>query len=429
MSSNVFGAFSHDPPSPPATDKEYQNEPTPLPELPLEADFSDKTGLLLGPTMRFDGDSVSPPWNTPEADLCALLQRAELEHVEERVCNGSNGVFWGRIRQGDKIKSVYVRFDGPDVSSYVQWGNEYLLDPEKHDRLGRAAAAYEIVKACGSEDLVPPLVLRDINPVPLVSDAIREKIGSQLHVPAIEVDEQIGIAAILQWTPTNSDNFIEKWSRLGVDNKERWFNASDALRHSLYRAYAIDFLLGIEDRLLCSYLYNETTDRLVILNLSPSFPNPAITAQKYLDSRATGWGRKDAPGLEKVADSFPPTSWDIRRIFERLSDSNIEECLSTFTQIQECFSDEVISLSIRILAERQVPVECISGFLARLAYLRANTPGVLDRPFDLVRNVLVPVRRGYGSGDGILKNIVEFVETNMQQIAPEGFDFLSIMSA
>lgn len=434
--SNVFGTFVHEPPAPPAGEAEQKaaeqaaamnTGPEDLPDEPVH---SQRSALLLVPTMRFDGSAQSPPWNIPEAELWDLLRTAEIELVEERVLDGSGGVFWARILNGKDIVSVFLKFDGPIDSFYRQWSLEYAFEPEKHgSKRAREAAAYEAAKACGMEDLVPPMASREVNPVPLISDAVRENVGRQLRIAPMFVDERLGIAATLQMAPVRFDNFMEHWTTLGVTNGERWLRASDALRHSLYRAFALDYLLGREDRPLCDYLYNQSTDRLAILDLCLSFPVPSVMAQKYIEMRASGWRRKSYAGVTRPARTGPASGLDIVSLFEELSNDHHEEALATFAQVADAVGEGIDSHLAFILAEHEVPPDCVAGFFARLSYLGLAPEEVLDSPSMFSRNVLAPLSRGYGQGEGTTAAVVRYVNDVMQPIAGAEFDFSSIIQS
>jgi hypothetical protein len=48
---------------------------------------------------------------------------------------------------------------------------------------------------------------------------------------------------------------------------------------------------------------------------------------------------------------------------------------------------------------------------------------VLQRPFEFVRNVLVPMRRGYGFGEGRNQHVVEYVASAMSSLGVSRFNF------
>jgi hypothetical protein len=426
---NVFGTLSHAPPAP-TPDQEapaLQVDPVQeIPELPLQPVISMHSGMVLFPSVRFDGDPDAPPWNMAEADLWDVLREAPIELIEERVLDGAGGVFWARVAIGEDLRSCWLKFEDPSDGMFRRWAEEYQLD-DAYALLRREQAGYEIVKALGSEDLMPPLAVRDVDPVPLLSDAVRERIARHLRIAPIDVDERLGLSAILQLCPTDADDFVEHWGTLGVTPDERWLRSSDRLRHSIFRAYAIDFVLGVQERPISSYMYNMNTDRLVIPYLQLSFPHPGMTAENYLDSRAEGWGRKNFNGLDKPVEAKPASAWDLPVILEGMSEINVEEALATFDQVCSAFTDEVAVHAGRVLAGLDIPLQGIAGFYARMAYLQMEPRAVLERPIDIVRNVFVPLRRGYGVDGPTNVQIIEYVNSMIAQISDEQVDLLTIL--
>jgi hypothetical protein len=379
--------------------------------------------------MRFDGAAETSPWNRPEVELWEWLSVAEIEHVEERGLDGVNGVLWARMRtQEGELRSVLLKLNGSGREHvYKHFASEFAIDPDAADLLKRELAAYEVAKACGMEDLVPPLAPRDIDVVPLLSDAMREKLGRHLRVTPQQVDDRLGIAGIVQLLPRNADNLAETWASMGHDDKARWSSASDRLRHSMYRAMALDFLLGTSDRLIAAYLYNRDTDRLNIMDLTLSFPDPAASTDAYMTARAAGWGRKVQKSLEKPLVAEPSSRMDFHRIFQNMDDDRTAECLLTLEQVTDGLSDDVAAHLASILIEHQVPDQCVAGFLARVAYLSIEPLSVVKRPHDFMRDMLVPLRRGFGMGEARNAQALEYVSGILQRVTGEPFDFQAVI--
>lgn len=435
---SVFGAFAHEPPAAPASDPEYP----PAPQAPGDDDLPDEpvlsqiSGVVLTPSLRFDGDVESSPWNVAEPVLWKALQTIDIEHVEERVLGGLNGIFWGRVRYpegGDglrvPIKSVLVKFGGLQLPIVCEtWGAEHMLDCGKQSSLlDRELAAYEVAKACGMEDLVPPMTGKDLDVVRLISDASRERIARELRISPTLVDETLGVAAVVQVYPKNSDNFLEKWSSLGPSCDERWKSASDRLRHSMYRAFVLDFLLGVQDRMLASYLYNKTTDRLAIIDLSLSFPHPGFTAERYIVSRNEGWGRAVRSGLDKPTETWPAHSCDLSRVIGHLDYHGRKELIQTIQQVSAGVSNEIGSHLVRVLLSLEVPIQGVAGFALRLAYISMDPESFVDKPMDFVRNIASVLRKGVAPQDDRISNIVAKASSLLGAGVGQEVDILEIM--
>jgi len=429
--SEVFGSFSHNPPSPTGVDNDAKKEmerqqgavfPSELPPAP---EIHPRTRMVVVPSMRIDGSEEDPPWNVPEPVLWDLLRAVPVEFIEERILDGSNGVFWCRYRNQDgELRSGLLRFDGVNrQDAYQTYGAEYVLNPGEKSLLRREQAAYEAAKACGMEDMVPPMAAREVNLVPLISDAIRERIAGRLRIPTIKVDETFGTAATLHALPLSSENFLYYWGALGFDAPSRWKRASDGFRHSIYRAIALDFLLGTADRSLCSFLYNRTSDRLVLYDFGVTFPDPAFTAERYLQLRAAGWDRRPPGPTEDPVDPAPASGVDSFHLLRFVPDKNEQECVDTFAQVAQGINAQAGGLLGRALVELGVPKPCVAGFFARVAFLQADPGTVFKRPQEFVRNVLVPMRRGYGFDEGRNQHVIEYVTSTMSLVLGRKYDF------
>lgn len=433
----VFGPLSQELPAPPVT----FDQPLPAPEEEEPADdlpnmpvMSEKTGLVLVPAFRVDGDDVSPPWNQPEPALWQALSLVDVEHVEERVFGGANGVFWARVRfpEGDEalspsvsVKSALLKLAGGEKDwLFDLWGEEYQLEPGGADLLNRELAAYEVAKACGMEDLVPPMAAKEVDIVSLLSDAAREKIASVLRISLLLVDETLGTSAIVQLYPKDSDNFVETWAALGASEKDRWAASTDRLRHSIYRAFALDFILGVQDRSLASYLYNKITDRIAIIDLAPAFPHPGLVAERYLKTRAEGWGREIKAGLTRSLRPWPAHSCDIARLVEDLESRNRHELLQTVQQVSRSLTPDVLTHLARVLISYNVPMPCVAGALARAVYAGLSSESLIDKPFDFVRNVAVPLRRGMGLDEHVLRTLIDSVAEPLSAAFDEQVDLV-----
>lgn len=428
---NVFGTMSHEPPAPPAGVEPEVEEPPVADETADgmgSAVISDRTGLVLQPNLRFDGDPDSPPWNHPEPEICAWLAEQEIELVEERIFFGAGGNLWARMRDDKgQLRSVFLKMYGVGHDYiYEHYGHEFLLDKESHDLAKRELAAYEVAKACGCEDLVPPMAGKDVNLVPLLSDAMREKLARYLKISPVHADEKLGIAAVVQVIPHSADSFLEHWAQLGPDQKSRWKAASDRLRHSIYRAIALDFILGVPERSMASYLYNRNTDRIAITDLCLSFPHPGYSAEKYLQLRTKGWGRPAYSGLVKPAEAGPASGWDTHRLLDGAEDEIIDECMMTFEQVVAGIPDENARHLAAVLMEQQMPVQCVTGVFARISFMTIEPDAVVKRPVEFMRNVMAPMRRGFGLEEERNAQLIQYVNQIVEAYAQQPIEFESV---
>ena len=427
---SVFGAFSHTPPAPSQGEAEARKKakaeksaytPEALPGAPV---YHQKTGILLVPTKRFDGSSQDPPWNMPEPILWDWLRTVNIEHVEERCLSGIGGSLWARYRNFDgQLRSALLRFGGVSRDHAMEyWGAEYNLDGP-YDLMKRELAAYEAMKALGCEDLAPPLAAKEMNLVPLISDAIRERVGRELKIAPMLVDETFGFAGVIQSVPLNAENFAEYWAKLGPDDSNRWERATGRLRHSIYRAILLDFFLGVPNRMLCDHLYQRSSDSLALYGFEVSFPHPGTTAEWYLAMRKMGWGRKFSGPLEDPTVGTPASGGDLIGLMATFSAAQREEMVMTAKQMVKGFDSQTAILLIQVLLEIGVPPSNIAGLVSRIVFLEHNAEDINDNSLNYIRSVLVPMRRGYGLEEGRIKMISETTSQIMSMALGAEFDF------
>lgn len=427
---NVFGAFSHTPPEPSRREAEVKEKAKAeqsayvaetLPEAPV---YHDKTGVLLVPSKRFDGSTKDPPWSIPEPILWDWLRTVKIEHIEERGLSGMNGSLWARYRNYDgQLRSGLLRMSGGAREHALgALGVEYGLDGQ-YGLLKREQAAYEAMKALGCEDLAPPMAAREVNLVPLISDAMRERVGRELKIDPVLVDETLGLVGVLQALPLQAENFAERWAKLGPDEGNRWEGASDRLRHSVYRSILMDFILGVPNRLLCDHLYSRTSDSLALYGFEVSFPHPGLTAEWYLAMRAKGWGRKFSGPFEEPSAGVPPCGIDSMSLLETLGEPQREELVMVTKQMVKGFDEQTATLLIQVLSEIGVSPANTSALVSRMVFLEKQPEDILDNSFDYVRSVLVPMRRGYGLEEGRIQFIAQTTSQIMTQALGAEFDF------
>jgi len=428
--SSVFGALSHEPPEPSRRDAEAAEKAKAeqsayvaeiLPQAPV---YHKKTGILMIPSKRFDGSTIDPPWNMPEPILWDWLRTTSIEHIEERVLGGASGNLWARYRNFDgQVKSGLLRFPAlANTSVSEAMGATYGVDDE-YAPIRREQAAYEAMKAMGCEDIAPPISAKEVNLVPLISDAVRERVGRRLRIAPTLVDETFGTVGLLQALPFNAENFAEYWAKLGPDDTNRWETSSSRLRHSIYRAILIDFILGVPSRLLCDYAYNRSSDSLALYGFGLSFPSSALTAEWYLAMRKKGWGRKFSGPLEEPSNGSPPVGADSIALMGTFTEREREEMVMTTKQMTDGFGEGVATLLIQVMMEIGIPVPNIADMIARTVFLETDVEGMVSGSTDYIRSVLVPLRRGYGVEDGRIGKIVQTTSQIMTSAIGKNFDF------
>lgn len=430
----VFGSLSQRKPKPSKREADLPSfdDAALVPEqLPAQAMPHAKTGIVLVPSRRIDGSDMDAPWNGSEQTLWNWLRTTPIEFIEERVLTGMDGTFWARCRNDEgRLRSTLLRFDTiGSEKTYELWGEEYGLVADNHDILRREQAAYEIAKGLGCEDMAPPLAVRTLNLVPLISDVIREKVAAKYGIDPILVDETYGVVGAMQLVPLNARSFVDHWAMLGPDPANRFARASDALRYSMYRLMALDFVLGTGNRTITNLLFNEATESVVVIGFGVTLANPMTSADHYLAQRAQGWGRGIPGPLEDPAPGAPPSGSDTIYLSRGFSDKQREECLETFKQISELTDERTIVLLCQIMEEIGISRECIAGFVSRLVFLQEDPDTVIDNPTDHIRSILVPMRRGFEFDEGRNLKVVDTTNQILTAATAEPFDFAMTMQA
>lgn len=405
-----------------------------LPEsLPSSPVLHEKSQIVLIPTCRFDGEGASDSsWNMPEQNAWNWLRTVEIEHIQESAGSGSGGSFLAKCRNlnGD-LRDVSLRFDTVGFNEkYEVYGREYGLNPGNHDILRREQASYEVAKLFGCEDIFPPMAARETNLVPLISDAVRDKIASEMNIDQIVVDETFGVISSLQMVPLNFESFASHLinaNYLSVD-AGKFGDLSDALRHGIYRMIALDFVLGVGDRSLIDLIINKASGSIVAYGFGISMPDPVISADVYFENRSKGWGRK-IDASTNAGMSSPPIGNDLFYFSKQFGDNEKSECIATFKQISKAIDESSVILLCKIIYELGIPLNNIAGLIGRLSMLQDDPESILLDSFEFNRSILAPMRRGYAFDAGRNMKIVETVNQVMTVFTGESFDFSATMTA
>jgi hypothetical protein len=407
-----------------------------LPEsLPSSPVLHEKSQIVLIPTCRFDGEGAADSsWNMPEQNAWNWLRTVEIEHIQESVGSGSGGSFLAKCRNlnGD-LRDVILRFDTVGFTKkYEVYGREYGLNPNNHDILRREQASYEVAKLFGCEDIFPPIAARETNLVPLISDAVRDKIASDMNIDQLVVDETFGIISALQMVPFKFESFVShlisaNYLPVGA-GAGKFGDLSDALRHGIYRMIALDFVLGVGDRSLIDLMINKASGSVVAYGFGISMPDPVSSANIYFENRSKGWGRK-IDALSNADMSSPPIGNDLFSFSKSFEDNEKLECIATFKQISKAIDESSVILLCKVIYELGIPLINIAGLIGRLSMLQDDPESVLLDSFEFNRSILAPMRRGYAFDAGRNMKIVETVNQVMTVFTGEAFDFSTMMTA
>ena len=412
-------------PTPNAIDQEAANISS-IPDVTIPAPDplrSEVTGVNLVPELRFDGSTIVIPWNRAESDIFNWLTGVNIEIIEERVASGINGVFWARGYWPDgQIQSLLLNFASLGKEYIINNLSKELCIEIETDLLCKQIAAYEAIKALGAEDLGLPLALRDIDTVGLLSDAVRDEISKTLKVADNDVDDRLGISASLQLVPPDMDNFAERWSSLGLNDEERWYNSSSQIRYSIYRAYLIDFIIGTQQRSCAGFGYNTNTDKLIMLDNMTCFSHIGFLTDKYISDRSLGWAQSSD------SDDVPSTEYEFNSIFAKLDDKYMDEFILTANQMVDRMNDELVGELVLVLLGNDIPLECVAGMVMRLGYLASSPGSVIKRPIEFIRNVCMPIRTNMTLVDDRMQALVDYTNDIMTTALGEHYDVMDVLT-
>lgn len=218
-------------------------------------------------------DVVAPTdpilWGMNEPETLDKLRTAAITRL--KLIGRDNGIMIATLEYMNATSlSAYLSLDSlVDPYLFVVWGDFYDLEKGDGSVSKRSAASYEVAKATGFDDLVPPTAVRfdeygDIGPV-LPDDLLErfhysiESLSRRTGEPAETIRNRLGGYAALQlrrgepWTIEHEQWFIDIFSAdAGEERKNVLNNLFESMpedrRMPLVRTAAFDFILWTGDR-------------------------------------------------------------------------------------------------------------------------------------------------------------------------------------
>jgi hypothetical protein len=289
------------------------------------------------------------------------------------------------------IERGYVRFEGLiNDRIYDLFGDMYSFRRGVGDVSRRAAAAYEIAKAAGFDDLVPPTVYRcdqhnGLEPV-LSTDAV-EQFSDVLGIKKEQLPELIGNSAAIELWNEDTTCLCETLDFSNILNNPElinnfYSNLNDIHKMALLRAAVYDFLVWNGSRTWMEVLACPS-DRhpLHLVNNNIVLPDPIALGVAYLDYQNT-YGDGCPVGI-----SYMPMLW---------SDPVMMAALRGFEEEAEIYNNigyacgrrlqgqRVVEL-IRSLNDHGISQLATAGMLVRAAFLRFGAHVVMRDPLVVAR--------------------------------------------
>ena len=396
------------------------------------------------------GDSIM--WGSYEPDIIMRLRAGAI--VGLRSAGAQNGCLVARVESQDGVaRSAYMRVDGlNDPFVYKAWGKLYELDRKNGSASRLSAAAYEVAKASGFDDLVPPTVYRtdeygDLGPI--LSAELIERSNAYCE----------SLAAATGETPEVLRRRVRGYSSLqlyseGVHtiDKEKWFSGifskgsdsdrKDVLNHvfdalppkiraAFLRVAALDFLLWTGERSLASLLFcSHDRHPVHLIGNELSLPNPRRLAAAY---KKHGGAFLDEP---PAAVKQMPMLWS--DISLALAARGGEAELRMFEQIgietaMRMKGDRSVDLA-RTLLEFQIDPLAVAATLARAGALGTHSGKIARNPLmmaayyaELVDGVEIPADHAGVSVSVELAHVIPPVNFAMSKVLARDYDFVAEM--
>ena len=388
------------------------------------------------------GDPVL--WGSDEVALLDRMRSGRISRL--RVHPGGSGVMIAEIEAIDGLyEKAYLKIGAltpPWV--YQAWGELYDLRRSKGDTCRRAAASYEVAKAAGLDDIMPPTVLRNdevdsfdtVLPDDLMErrlaygESLAKSTGERPGVLRKKIKGFSSAQAYVKdtWTIVSEDWVGELFSSEGKTDEVDLLNniytsIPENRRVAFLRAAALDFLLWTADRHLGDVLFSKHDLHPVALMASEiSIPSPAKIAAAV---------EGDADIVHPSVGSAYPMLWSdfVIMLATRGTDDELKDYEFLGIDIAgRMTKDRMVELG-RSMTEHGVP-----SVNAAAVLVRAKMLGVAGKK--LARNPLLAALHFAhllgGEDPGLLeerdsKRILEEVNEAMKMVSGDDFDFVPYM--
>ena len=305
----------------------------------------------------------------------------------------------------------------------------------------RASSAYEVAKACGLDDVIPPTVHRfdeqgdlvSVLPDDLVERAERmvEWVSRETGDSPDDVRKRLGGHALLQlvrdklWTIDGEDWFRSIFREDGEDQNvlnDPWKHMPEDRRISFPRIAMFDSVVWSMDRSVGDIAFCDNPKHPVICyGGGLSIPCPRALGRRYMKSGAGSYF-----AIPQTPAQAVPLAWnDIATMLSvRGSDDEFDVCEKIGHDIVGRMRGDRATELARSLIERGLSSLQVAGVLSRIWMLATNSKDIAKDPYFAARFYAGMIQGGGGD-----KNIEEFVNRTMEQVALGDFSFSKEMKA
>lgn len=351
-------------------------------------------------------------WGANEPDIINRLRTGTI--VGLRVAGAHNGSMLARVESSDgAIRKAYIKLEGlADPFVYDAWGDIYGLKRGDGSLSRRAAAAYDVAKAAGLDDLVPPTTYRndeygDLGPI-LSQDLIErretycESIARVTGEDPGKLRKRLrGFAALQLFTEGVRTIDAEKWFRALFsgddiqqnDGLNEFFGSlPERMRIAFLRGAAFDYLIWAADRGLPGLLFcGSDKHPLHLVDNELCLPDPRKLAEAF--SEHGGSYIDETP----LSPKHMPLLWSDLLLALAIRGGSHE--LHLFEQIgveiAARLRDERAVELARTLGEYQISPLAVAGTLVRAYALGTHSQRIAKNPLliagyynDLIRGQL-----------------------------------------
>lgn len=379
-------------------------------------------------------------WGVGEPETIERLRSGTIARM--KVVSSENGLMIVKLNGRDHLaEHAYMCIESlRDPTVYSVWGEFYELEKGRGDLSRRAAAAYELSKACGLDDLVPPTAFRfdDFGDFEMVlpNDLIERKrsyhesIAARTGENPETLRKQIGGYASLflahrdMWTIEKEDWFHRFFKTEGdVDRKDLlnyiWDFIPEGRRLAFLRIAMLDYILWNGDRNMGDITFCDNSRHPVHASGAElSFPCPKKTGQAVIDH-----GVGEFLSLDPNPRIGIPMMWSDPLM--KLATRGTARELGDFEKLGIATADRMkgdrsVELG-RSLVEHRIPSMHVAGALSRIWLLATHSREIARNPYF--------VAQVYGrimSGEDVpeMEGMATYVNETMKKVLVREFDFM-----
>ena len=373
-------------------------------------------------------------WGSVDSEMLNRLRTGVVSKVKPAGTNTST--FLSKIECTDgMVERAYIRFEAlVEQKIYDLYGAMYDLDEDDGSLSRRAAAAYEIAKSVGLDDLIPPTVYRynEHNGLePVLSTTAIDDLSIALDFPKSELVDKMGQHTSVQlWCDGTSCLSQQSWMLDLINDKSllnEFYSNCGPCEPQFIRAAVFDFIAWTGCRTLADLVFcSNARHPMHLISNDLILPDPIAMGTSYID-----YQRKYSDGCPANVQ-YMPMIWSDMVSMAALRGYEPQAMMYEEVAV-ECArrlkGDRVIDL-IRSLSDHKIGPLAIAGLLVRVAFLRYGSRIVMRNPL-LVAEYFSSLITGQPFDPGFdidLNEMENSIDKAINKATMGGFSFVSTMS-